>query len=456
MGIEDLAQFLVLGDKQKQSIAAEDPYRSFTPVGDSVINSAVTAQDAPLSERIMLSIIGGLGSGLSSGLSDSYQSRAEDAYSSILANALSGNPIGERPDVLAPSIFSAAKNQANVFNTIQKIAQVQSAATSQAEIDKEFAKAIAANPRNADQIFAQRDRYLSAIGGKKSETKEAEPIATPASGDEVATSIFGSGKTLKDKLKAGVEEALQIGASPSSAVEFANKATGADLAINKAAAAKAAEIRKQVDALGSVIATAEQGVSSAGSTGGPLGGLNRMGANVASMLGNADQTQKLTGEKLLDSIGPDIIGAKRWPGALTDFEVKAIVGSVPSKLNLPEQNKALIENMKFLKENSTQYADFLDAYLAERGDLVGADKIWSEYMKANPLVTKLQDGRVTLNPDRTNWMDFFKGAAESAAPLKSGTVVMPGSGSVTIPTQKTMPSPAEALAELAKRGVAVK
>ncbi len=77
-------------------------------------------------------------------------------------------------------------------------------------------------------------------------------------------------------------------------------------------------------------------------------------------------------------------------------------------------------------------------------------------MKANPLVTKLQDGRVTLNPDRTNWMDFFKGAAESAAPLKSGTVVMPGSGSVTIPTQKTMPSPAEALAELAKRGVAVK
>jgi hypothetical protein len=113
-----------------------------------------------------------------------------------------------------------------------------------------------------------------------------------------------------------------------------------------------------------------------------------------------------------------------------------MIGAGPSSDKTPEQNAVILGTMKTTRDNAAQYADFLDTYLAERGDLLGADQKWTEYMKANPI----------NSPNRKPWLEYFT--------EQSGASVQPPiQGTPTAPTAATPAiTPEMALAELQRRG----
>jgi len=113
-----------------------------------------------------------------------------------------------------------------------------------------------------------------------------------------------------------------------------------------------------------------------------------------------------------------------------------LIGAGPSSSNTPEENARLIKGLALRAELERDYADFLEQYVQDKGDAVGADKLWNAYKQAEVFVGG------TYNPDRTNWQDYFAGTTQSRTSTE------------TVPKTITTPSPytrEELLAELARR-----
>jgi hypothetical protein len=169
------------GDAQRKAVAENDPYSGFVAVGNQGAQAVLSNPSLSLRDKILGAAISGLTGGTFQGLSDSYRARAQDAYTQSVLASLQGNTI-ERPDVLSPSIFADASNQANIFK-LKAAMEEQSADRS---FKNEIAKSIALDSIKGDQetknaiLKAKLEKpWLSdsidqIVGGNK----EARPIAS--------------------------------------------------------------------------------------------------------------------------------------------------------------------------------------------------------------------------------------------------------------------------------------
>ena len=216
---------------------------------------------------------------------------------------------------------------------------------------------------------------------------------------------FGEYKPYSKRRNEIIKEGIGLGLTPNKASEEADKRLAQETSANKAILSKIEKSREEGSKLQALTATAEEGRAGAGETGGILAGPRELASLAYQILptaGGREEAQQRAATKLLDSIRPEIVKANRSPGAVSDFENKMIIGAGPSSANTPTENRVLIDRMKHAASLENEYADFLEQFMQDKGDAVGADKLWNEYK--NDVVFK--GGQ--YNPDRTSWEDYFK------------------------------------------------
>lgn len=424
-GLDELAAFLVLGNAQRQAIAAEDPYAGGQQMGNTLLQSimqdTVQRPNAGSSkERIALAALAGLGGGLFGGLSNNYQARAEDAYQDTLANTIMGRQV-EKPSVLSSGLFGDAKQRGNLFqigqaleqrklqNEIEKLTQVKNA-ESLNQVGNDVIKGLlSANPKEREAAGnIARTLGLGALA------PESPAMAVPVGAPAKRKGLFGDGETIADKLETLTQRYIEAGAAPSAAGDMAARAIEADRIANRAQAKRIEDIRTRLSNFDEIISTARAGVQGAGETGGALGGVRDLASRAYAMVSGDEQKQR-DAQALLESISPDIIKLNRSPGAQSDREMAAYLAGGPSTSKTPSENMAILERMEAVRQLEGEYADFLDTYLAERGDLRGADELWQQYKAANPLFID-KDGALAPNTQRQPWTQFdFSGGSQSPA-----------------------------------------
>ena len=437
--------------KTQAQIDAADPYGNMSKLGDAALGEVLKYQGGSPTEKIVGAALAGLGGGVFTGLSNDYKGRANSAYQQAIIDSIQGKPVQDT-GVLSPQLFADAGNQANIFKlknelegqaALQKFKQdiglerAKILLKGEADQSSEIAKAIANNPRQAEAIKkafgmetgAQVDTPTPIAKGVDSEGTALpygieQPIAKGEPASEPTKSSLFTGNTVKDKLKSTLQEFIDAGASPSAAADLAAKASSADLVQNKIAANKVEDIRKQVAAMEDVINTAKVGMSGAGETGGSFGTARNILSKIAGSTYSQEQADKQASQTVLDSVKPKIISTNRYPGAVSDTDVRMLVGAGPSSDKTPEANAMILRNMDILKGRMGDYADFMDWYLANKTDLQGAEAAWKKYNSANPLVVT-KDGKSYVNDQAQNWQEFFSGAKSDGAQKVSKTSASP-------------------------------
>ena len=393
------------------------------------MNASLTTPGLSTRDRIIGAVLGGLGGGIASGLSDNYQSRAAQAYQDSALSGVTGSNI-ERPSVLTPSIFQSAQSQGKLFKTMNDIQAAQTDAKMNADIATENRKAAV---QSSNEIKRDVIKGLLSSNPKEQaaaramaqsldlEVPEPQPIATPAEDVAAKPGKFGDGKTVQTKLEDSMQRFIEKGSSPSAAGDLAAKANSADLTQNKIAAKKVEDIRNKVSSLDSLIGTAKIGITGAGETGGSFATPRNAISKLMAFAGSNDQQAKQTAQSQLDTIKPDIVQSNKFAGAMSDRDIKLLVGAGPSSDQTPEANRAILANMEVARGRLNDYADFMDTFLAERGDLQGAEQLWDKYKTANPLVVE-ENGMAKLNPKITPWSEFdFSGKGTTAGTPSTAT-----------------------------------
>jgi len=222
------------------------------------------------------------------------------------------------------------------------------------------------------------------------------------------------GETLDEKRNKYIEQGKRMGMTANKASDDADRRLAVEKQANKAVETKIQDARAKAATVSNLAAIASEGVAGAGSTGGPA--LYAGGRELASSLyqylpteGGRTEAQQRASTRVLDSIRPEIVKSGRSPGAVTDFENKLLIGAGPSSDKTPEENKALIKGMETRAQLDSDYADFLETYLNQKGTSLGADKLWNEYKK-----NEVFKGG-TYNPDRTSWVEYL-GAKRGIVP----------------------------------------
>ncbi|TXH58985.1 MAG: hypothetical protein E6Q97_00820 [Desulfurellales bacterium] len=274
-------------------------------------------------------------------------------------------------------------------------------------------------------------RKAKQAGDIKRQEIQAQLQAFGAGGspEQPTNSMFGEYTPTKDQRNQLIREGLSMGLTPNAASEYANENLSASKSLSKDALAKIEEARRRAANLESIAAEAEAGVEGAGATGGMLGGVRNLASLAWSILSPEEREQRAS-EKLLDATKPKVIMESRTPGsgALSDFESRALLGAGASSLNTPEENNILIGNMRNTAQIQRDYSNFLEAYIQDKGDALGADIAWQQYKAANPPFIRGEDGKLTFNKDRQSWVDYFAG---NAVPQVDSATTSVGSGSST-------------------------
>jgi len=247
-----------------------------------------------------------------------------------------------------------------------------------------------------------------------------EDIGTlPATPTPAQESLF-PGETLDEKRDKYIKQNIKIGMTPNKASEDADKRLRNETQSNKSVETKIQETRGKASIVSNLAAIASEGVAGAGSTGGPA--LYAGGRELASSLyqylpteGGRTEAQQRASTRILDSIRPEIVKAGRSPGAVTDFENKLLIGAGPASDKTPEENKALIKGMEQRAQLDSDYADFLETYLNQKGTSIGADKLWNEYKKSEAFPA----GK--YNPDRASWQEYLGAKRGIIMPIESNS-----------------------------------
>jgi len=353
-----------------------------------------------------------LGQALLSGLLG-YQARKQATEESLqatdLASQLLAKPAAERTAFLqglaqqdTPTNVMSRLTEINPILLQQEIA----AKAEKAAEDKKFKNELTI--AGIKEGLLTPEDYQTMIGV----TPKAKPVDTSI-GRPVEPKLF-EGETLDEKRNRYIQQGKQMGMTANKASDDADRRLAVEKQANKAVETKIQDARAKATTVSNLAAVATEGVAGAGSTGGPA--LYAGGRDLASSLyqylpteGGRTEAQQRASTRVLDSIRPEIVKAGRSPGAVTDFENKLLIGAGPSSDKTPEENKALIKGMETRAQLDSDYADFLETYLNQKGTSIGADKLWNEYKK-----NEVFKGG-TYNPDRTSWVEYL-GAKRGIVP----------------------------------------
>jgi hypothetical protein len=138
----------------------------------------------------------------------------------------------------------------------------------------------------------------------------------------------------------------------------------------------------------------------AGMTGGILAGPRQLASRVAAVV-NPNEQEKQDFQKVLDSVKPRIVQILRSPGAVTEMENKLLIGAGPSSNNTPTENARIIAGMETIAQLEQDYADFLEAFVTQKGNSIGADPAWRQYKSEQVFPAG------TFNPQRQDWASWM-------------------------------------------------
>lgn len=371
-----------------------------------------------------------------------YQARSQAAQDTLKLNTLANQMqaletpqartdfIGGVSDPLQQSRLSTlatalqAQEQARQAKTADKLLDLQTAANFElGPLGTQLAK------RKQDQeIELARARVRGLTSALSGETAGAFGALPPLEG----------GTALQAKQDALIARGIQMGMTPNQAAQYAEKNLRVDRKATDAAQKVIDESRQRAGKLEQVATTARAGVEGAGMTGGALGGVREVASKGFAIVSPSEQEQR-DYQKILDSVRPNVINMLKSPGAVSDFESNLLMGSGPSSVNTPTENKKLIEGMETVANLEADYADFVEAYITEKGSSVGADALWRQYKSEQVF----PEGK--YNPLRTDWASWL---AERGITTESAIVAPVQDEKLQILRQLQ----AELAAEKAKRG----
>lgn len=421
-GLEDLAALLAIGQTQKQAIAASDPYLQMKSAPDAISQLVLQASANPeysTKDKILAGLLSGAASGILGDFSEDYQARAADEYSKVLRAVGMGENV-ERPDVLSPSVFNLAKNQADIFKVGAKL-----------KIQDQINDATSAGLKKRLETLGELKAKKEMADLARSELPTIPLSERPLSG-------LASGKdTTAQKVAQYFQEFVAQGMPPTQAATSARQQVEGELKASTKTYDEAKAAREYGQKLLDLASTARAGMSQAGQTGN-FQGIAHNYERIAALLGSDEAAKQLTGDAVLDSIAPEIVKMSRSPGAVSDYETRLYLGAGPNTRQRPETNAILTKKMEDIGKLNLDYADFLDTYREVNGTTTGAAKKWSEYRQAFPLFVG-EGEKIELNPNRPSWQDYFNAIGEQAG--------------ATAETEATISAADQARALLRARGI---
>lgn len=411
MGIEDLALALASQQDAQNSIAQENPYLQLQGIPDAIGKIAMQSAASGKSGLGQSALVSGISGLLSGGLGvagGNYQRSATEDYTRALADSLAGRT----PSIggLSNSLFADAKKQASLFAAQRAINQMDMNDKYEQEKKLSILSQITKYPEQADEIIAA----ASKLDGNAAPSRSIAPMEAATPSVEVGAQPASEDRrqTIQDRTNEYIKSARKMGMTPNQALEYANKFTKPDELQVKTALKKIEASRQRASTLSELANTALAGVAGAGETGGIMSPVRNLGANIAAVFGSKDQNDKLTAQATLNSIRPDLVKMNRSPGAVTEGENKIAIGAGPNSDQTPEANKMLAKKMLAIADVENDYANFIESYVNKYGDVKGADKLWAEYKKENPIfVRDDQTGEYYVNEQRTPITEYdFSGS----------------------------------------------
>lgn len=96
---------------------------------------------------------------------------------------------------------------------------------------------------------------------------------------------------------------------------------------------------------------------------------------------------------------------EKTKGAITDREMGMFRAAVPNLSQTPEGNAAISQVMKAGAARSQSRAGFFENWARKHGSLEGAQEVWSDYMRDNPLIAEDGNG-IKANPEG-DWQSYL-------------------------------------------------
>ncbi|WP_170545297.1 hypothetical protein [Ruegeria arenilitoris] len=125
---------------------------------------------------------------------------------------------------------------------------------------------------------------------------------------------------------------------------------------------------------------------------------------------------------------------EKTKGAITDREMGMFRAAVPNLGQTPEGNAAIAQIMKAGAARAQSRAAFFENWARKHGSLEGAQEVWSEYMRDNPLISQGQSGEIQANPEG-DWQSYLnRQPAMSYTP--ENIMQMDAAGLAQIPIEK--------------------
>ena len=337
------------------------------------------------------------------------QNRSEQLgkMASVLPSLYS-DPMGVQNPGVDDEAFSNMKLSIMRDNALQGLKEKTAADDMRLKL---FAEVFSKNPSVAVSTMPEAANKFGIKIPEEVETIKEER-KTPGTKD-IMSVLAGDAKSPSEKLIEYTEDFAKR-MPPTQAGAAASKLLEGEMKANNRSFDEAKAAREYGQNLLDLSSTAKAGIGKAGETGSfPAirSSLDYLGANI---FGLEESAKRLEGDKIIGSLGPDIIKAGRSPGALSDRETQMLLQSGVSTSNKPETNMLLAQKMEDIGRLNMEYADFLETYREARsGNMTGADKKWAEYKRAFPLF-KGEGENMQLNSDRPSWQEFFTGQGAAA------------------------------------------
>lgn len=218
---------------------------------------------------------------------------------------------------------------------------------------------------------------------------------------------------MQQKRDALITRGIAMGMTPNAALEYAERNTKFETKATGEAGKKIEKSRERGINLEEIAATARAGMEGAGMTGGILAGPRQLASRLAAVVSPSEQ-EKQDFQKVLDSVKPRIVQILRSPGAVTELENKLLIGAGPSSNNTPTENARIIAGMETIAQLEQDYADFLEAFVTQKGSSIGADTAWRQYKSEQVFPAG------TFNPQRQDWQSWMteKGGITAISEMK--------------------------------------
>jgi hypothetical protein len=217
-------------------------------------------------------------------------------------------------------------------------------------------------------------------------------------GAEVA--LMPGATEMQTKRDALIARAVAMGMTPNAALEYAEKNTKFETKATGEAGKKIEKARSRGVGIEELASKARAGVEGAGITGGLLAAPRELASKAYAMISPEEQLQR-DSQAILNSIKPDLVAIGRSPGNVTDKETEMLIGAGPSILNTPSENIRLVKGMEQLAQLEQDYADFLEAFVTQKGSSIGADAAWRQYKSEQVFPAG------TFNPQRQDWQSWM-------------------------------------------------